>query len=73
MLGQVRREFSGANYHAMNRCDRREAIFQQDGDRGFFLPTLGEVGPKNRRQVHAYGLMRDHFHLVLAHIPPPEQ
>ena len=42
MPRQVRIEFAGAMYHVMTRGDRREAIVQDDEDRGAFLRTLGE-------------------------------
>ena len=33
-------------------------------DRQLFLKTLGEACEKTAWQVHAYCLMRNHFHLV---------
>ena len=38
---KLRVEYEGAIYHNMNRGDRREAIFLEDGDRDLFLETLG--------------------------------
>jgi REP element-mobilizing transposase RayT len=52
-------------YHVMNRGDQREDIFRDDQDRQRFLSTLGEACGKTEWQVHAYCLMRNHFHLVL--------
>jgi putative transposase len=49
----------------MNRRDRREVIFDDDDDRKRFLATLGEACQKTEWQVHAYCLMRNHFHLVI--------
>ncbi len=49
----------------MNRGDRREAIFADDQDRRRFLETLQEACQKTGWQVHAYCLMRNHFHLVV--------
>jgi putative transposase len=65
MPRQVRREFAGAIYHVMNRGDRREAIFRAAQDRRLFLDTLTEACRKTEWQIHAYCLMRNHFHLVL--------
>ena len=65
MLRQLRIEYPGAIYHLMNRGDRREPIFVDDFDRQRFVTTLGEVGIKSGWQVHAYGLMRNHFQLVV--------
>lgn len=50
----------------MNRGDHREPIFKDDYDRHEFIKTLGETCGKTGWQVHAYCLMPNHFHLVLA-------
>jgi len=52
-------------YHVMSRGDRREDIFLDDVDRQDFLKTLAEACQKADWQVHAYCLMRNHYHLVL--------
>jgi len=49
----------------MSRGDRREDIYLDDVDRHDFLKTLAEASQKTGWQVHAYCLMRNHFHLVL--------
>jgi REP element-mobilizing transposase RayT len=61
----ARVEYEGAIYHLINRGDRREDIFRGDKDRELFLKTLGEACGRTDWQVHAYCLMRNHFHLVL--------
>jgi REP element-mobilizing transposase RayT len=58
-------EYAGAIYHVMNRGDRREDIFKDDEDRERFLAALGEACGKTQWQIHAYCLMRNHFHLVI--------
>jgi REP element-mobilizing transposase RayT len=65
MPRKLRIQYPGAMYHVMNRGDQREAIFRDDDDRQKFLSTLGEACQKTEWQVPAYGLMRNHFHLVL--------
>ena len=65
MSRKLRIEYPGAMYHVMNRGDQREDIFRDDDDRQKFLFTLGEACAKTEWQVHAYCLMRNHFHLVL--------
>jgi REP element-mobilizing transposase RayT len=52
-------------YHVMSRGDRREDIFLDDVDRHDFLKTLAEACQKTGWQIHAYCLMRNHYHLVL--------
>ena len=65
MPRKLRMEYAGAIYHVMNRGDRREDIFKDDVDRERFLAGLGEACGKTQWQIHAYCLMRNHFHLVL--------
>ena len=60
-----RLEYPGAMYHVMSRGDRREDIFLGDVDRHDFIKTLAESCQKASWQVHAYCLMRNHYHLVL--------
>jgi putative transposase len=62
---KVRVEFGGAIYHVINRGDRREDIVRDERDRQRFLETLTETCAKTGWQVHAYCLMRNHFHLVV--------
>lgn len=65
MPRKLRLEYEGAIYHVMNRGNRRENIFRGDADRQLFLTTLTEACGKTQWQVHAYCLMRNHFHLVV--------
>lgn len=65
MARKLRIQYPDAIYHAMNRGDRREVIFQDDQDRRHFLDTLDQACEKTGWQVHAYCLMPNHFHLVL--------
>ena len=61
-------KFAGAIYHVMSRGDRRERIFRDEEDRRMFLAALGEACGKTHWQIHAYCLMGNHFHLVLASV-----
>jgi REP element-mobilizing transposase RayT len=65
MARKLRIQYPGAIYHVLSRGDRREAIFGDDQDRERFLETLGQACQKTLWQVHAYCLMRNHFHLVV--------
>ncbi len=65
MARKLRIQYPGAIYHVTNRGNRREAIFKDDQDRERMLETLTEVCGKTGWQVHAYCLMRNHFHLVI--------
>jgi REP element-mobilizing transposase RayT len=65
MARQIRIQYEGAVYHLMNRGDHGEDIFQDDRDRLAFLKTLGETCRQAAWKVHAYCLMRNHFHFVV--------
>ena len=65
MSRKLRVQYPGAMYHVMSRGDRREDIFLDDVDRQDFLKTLAEACQKTDWQIHAYCLMRNHYHLVL--------
>ncbi len=65
MARKLRLQYEGAIYHLISRGDRREDIFHGDADRELFLKTLGEACAKTGWQVHAWCLMRNHFHLVI--------
>ena len=49
----------------MSRGDHQEPIFRRAQDRELFLKTLGEACAKTDWEVHAWCLMRNHFHLVI--------
>jgi REP element-mobilizing transposase RayT len=65
MPRHVRIEFAGAMYHVMARGDHREAIVNDDEDRGTFLRTLGEACKRSGFRIHAHVLMTNHYHLLL--------
>jgi len=65
MARPLRIEYAGAIYHVMNRGDRREAVFRDERDYQRFLETLGEACAKTGWRVHAFCLMRNHFHVVI--------
>ena len=65
MARKLRLQYPGAFYHLMSRGDRRELVFLEDADRALFVSTLGEACAKTDWQVHAYCLMKNHFHLVV--------
>src|SRR5665213_308797 len=58
-------EYEGAIYHVLSRGDRKEPIFLDDVDRHDFLKTLAEGCQKAGFEVHAYCLMKNHFHMVV--------
>jgi REP-associated tyrosine transposase len=65
MPRKLRVEYPGAMYHVMSRANGKGNIFLDGVDRQDFLKTLAEACRKTTFQVHAYCLMRNHFHLVV--------
>ncbi len=65
MARKIRVEFEGATYHVMCRGDRRENIFEDGADRACFLETLAQVCQRTGWKIHAYVLMRNHYHWLL--------
>lgn len=70
MPRKPRVEYAGALYHVMDRGDRSEAIFRDDGDRELFLRTLGQTCERTGWRVHAYVLMNNHYHILLETLEP---
>lgn len=65
MARPLRIEFSGACYHVINRGNYRSPIFGGKGAAEAFERTLGETAERYGWDVHAYVIMRNHFHLAV--------
>lgn len=65
MARSIRIQAAGAYYHVMARGNRREDIFHDDDDRRFFLHTLSQACEMTGWRVHAWVLMRNHYHLFI--------
>jgi putative transposase len=65
MARPLRIQYPGAAYHVMARGNQGRAIFADDTDRQRFLATLGESCKKAGWHIHAYVLMRNHYHLLV--------
>ena len=65
MARPLRIEFPGAVCHVTSRGDRREPIFEDDGDRGLLLELVGQALSRFDAQMLAYCLMGNHYHFVL--------
>ena len=62
----LRIEIAGASYHVINRSRGRKNIFVGKGAAEVFVKTLGEAATQFGWRVHAYVVMKNHFHLALA-------
>lgn len=60
-----RLDHEGAWHHVMNRGARREPIFETAHDARTFLAIIGEQIERTGIEVHAYCLMRNHYHLLV--------
>jgi len=65
MARRLRIEYPGAIHHVINRGNYRRDLFENPGAAEAFLKTLFQAAQKYGWQVHAYVLMRNHFHLAV--------
>lgn len=65
MARRVRLQDAGNLYHVINRGNYRRDVFATEGAKEAFEITLGEASVRYRWVVHAYVVMRNHFHLAL--------
>jgi putative transposase len=65
MARPLRIQFPGAFYHITCRGIERRDIFADDQDRRKFLDLLKISLKTYQVHIHAYTLMRNHFHLVI--------
>lgn len=65
MARKPRLEFEGAIYHVINRGNYRKDLFAEKGAAEAFERALFEACEKCAWIVHAYVLMRNHYHIAL--------
>jgi putative transposase len=65
MARRLRIQFEGALYHVINRGNFRRDVFETAGAAKAFEDTLGETCERHNWRVHAYVLMRNHYHVAL--------
>ncbi len=65
MARRLRIQFPGAIYHIINRGNYRRDLFATAGAAKSFERSLGETSTRFGWQIHAFGTMRNHFHLAL--------
>lgn len=61
----LRIEYEGGCYHVINRGNYRRNLFGEDGAGEAFERTLAEAAERYGWRLHAYVVMRNHFHLAL--------
>jgi REP element-mobilizing transposase RayT len=65
MARKLRIQFPGAIYHVINRGNYRRDLFLSPGEAKAFLDTVKEAKERMGWRVHAYVLMRNHYHLAI--------
>jgi putative transposase len=65
MARRLRIQFPGAIHHVINRGNYRRDLFTTAGVARSFENTLGEASARYGWEIHAFGTMRNHFHLAL--------
>jgi putative transposase len=65
MARKLRIERAGALYHVLNRGNYRKNIFADNGAKQAFLHCLAEACAKTGWIVHAWTVMRNHYHFAL--------
>jgi len=65
MARMPRIQYEGALYHVINRGNYRSAVFETSGAAAAFEAALAETCVRHNWRIHAYAIMRNHFHLAL--------
>ena len=65
MPRKLRLEFSGACYHVLNRGNYRRDVFADGRAAESFQRCLLEACERFTWRLHAFVIMRNHFHLAL--------
>ena len=66
MTRPLRLDHADATWHVTARGNERKPVFRDDEDYLGFLDLLGAVVRRFRWDLHAYVLMPNHYHLLLA-------
>lgn len=65
MARRLRIQSEGAIYHVINRGNYRRDLFDSPATAAAFLSALAEACELHQWRLHAYAIMRNHFHLAL--------
>jgi putative transposase len=61
---RLRLHYPGAIYHVIDRGNYRRDVFETAGAASSFEATLGEASARFGREVHAFSILRNHFHVA---------
>lgn len=65
MARRLRIQYPGALYHVINRGNYRRDVFETAGAARAFELAMAEACLRHRWRLHAYTIMRNHFHFAL--------
>jgi len=65
MARPVRMDFPETFYHALSRGNEKREIFREEKDYRHFVDLLGQMAKRFEIEIHAYVLMKNHYHLLL--------
>ena len=65
MARKLRIEYEGALYHVLNRGNYRRDVFETAGAAQAFVAVMEDASARYGWNVHAYALMRNHYHLAI--------
>jgi len=65
MARPIRVEYEGGLYHVTSRGNARQEVFVDEQDLTTLLRILSEAVERHRWLLHAYCLMRNHYHLLV--------
>jgi len=65
MARSLRIQYENARYHVINRGNYRHDIFATEGAAESFLATVIEAAQRYGWVLHAYVVMRNHYHLAI--------
>ena len=65
MTRPLRMNYPDSFYHVLSRGNEKREIFYDEKDRLRFLSILGKMVERFKVEVHAYVLMKNHFHLLV--------
>jgi putative transposase len=70
MARKLRLEYAGACYHVINRGNYRRDLFAAKGAAEAFQRCLFEAAARFGWRLHAFVIMRNHFHLAVELVEP---
>jgi REP element-mobilizing transposase RayT len=65
MARPLRIDYPDIYYHVLSRGNEQRPIFKSDNDYEMFLELLEKTGKKFHLEIHAYVLMKNHYHLLV--------